>query len=408
MNGSGEVLPTGPYVILGGPPFEFSANQTSLQMFDAIGASRPVVYVCRRYQGSVLRRLVKGPLGKTSTTLKAGLHRLDENRSVLVLPWLADFLPMIHPEASRQVMRLIVMSSLMKTVVKLKWDEPVLITYWWMFPEIVELKMWRFRIFDIIDRHWGYSYEQSAKVRQRNFDLAVRSSRVSNRVVCVSEGLRSELVNYARPELLPNAIDLKRVNRSVDVGSKVRAQTAIYAGGWNERLDVDLLVELVKRHPEWQFSFLGAAADKRFAHFHNVKFFGDVAYDTVLHELSRAQIGLIPFVSNAYTESSNLLKVLDYLSTGVTVGATNLASLHTWGEKYPSQFRVLDSIEDWDNFFGSVASRHASEGGVGDFPDMEPFGTQRRAKSLVSGASQNIAAPTPVRKAGRLKRVKLD
>lgn len=384
MDKSAQALPPGPYVVLGGPPFEPSANQTSLQMFDAIGADRPIVYVCRRYQGSLLRRFIKGPLGKITTTLRPGLHKLDENKYVLVLPWIADILPMTYPEISRQVMHLILKSSITKALIKLQWDEAVLISYWWMFPEIFEMDAWCFRVFDVIDRHWGYSYERNTKVRRRNFDLAIRTTRVSDRVTCVSEGLMSELNGYARLDLLPNAIDVERVNRCIETSSSGRTRTAVYAGGWNERLDVGLLLELVERNPEWQFSFLGAVTDDRFAHFNNVKFFGDVAYDTVLGELSRAQIGLIPFVSNAYTESSNLLKILDYLAAGVTIAATNLVSLHAWSEKYPSRFKVLNSIEDWDNLFKYIGTHYTSESGTVEPLDMHQYGTRSRAESLVS------------------------
>lgn len=406
MANSADALPAGPYVVLGGPPFESSANQTSLQMFDAIGAERPVIYVCRRYQGSVLRRLVKGPLGKTSTTLRAGLHSLDENRHVLVLPWMADLLPMVRPELSRQVLKLIVRSAISNALIKLQWDQPVLVTYWWMFPEIVGMKLWRFRVFDVIDRHWGYSYESSERARQRNFDLAVKTVSLSDRVKCVSKGLIEELEGYSRPELLPNAIDLARVNRSKTTEARGRTKTAVYAGGWNERLDVDLLLELVERNPDWQFSFVGAEEDYRFARFNNVRFFGDVSYDTVLEQLSQAQIGLIPFVSNAYTESSNFLKILDYLATGVTIGSTKLTSLAVWAERYPSRFKVLVTIDDWDDFFKN-AENNSRAGNLAHEPiDMHHYDTRTRAIALVSGVNQPVSSATLIGSDAKPKRAK--
>lgn len=385
MGETAESLPSGPYVVLGGPPFEPSANQTSLQMFDVIGTQRPILYVCRRFQGSLIRRLLKGALGRTSTKLRPGLRRLDSNRFVLVLPWIVDLLPLIHPEISRKIVARVIRYSIRKTLASLRWEKPILISYWWMFPEIVSMDIWRQRVFDVIDRHWGYAYELNSQVRMRNFGLAVETARVSDKIKCVSEGLVAELSGYVHPQLLPNAIDLERVKRSAGGGPRERSNMAVYAGGWNERLDVDLLAELVRRNPEWQFAFVGAAADERFTHFRNVKFFGDVPYDTVLHELSGARVGLIPFVANAFTESSSFLKILDYLACGVTVGATNLNSLHEWRDKHPDRFKILENLQDWDDFFRRAGENGDSKCEVGEPTiDVHRYGTMSRALSLVS------------------------
>ncbi|WP_144406445.1 glycosyltransferase family 1 protein [Arthrobacter sp. SPG23] len=255
-----------------------------------------------------------------------------------------------------------------------------------MFPELVSMKIWRRRVFDVIDRHWGYAYEPNSKVRQRNFDLAAETARVSDKVVCVSEGLVTELSGNVAPQLLPNAIDLERVKRSAVNGPGVRSNTAVYAGGWNERLDHELLAELVRRNPEWQFAFVGADPDERFSHFSNVKFFGDVPYDTVLRELSQARIGLIPFVSNSFTESSNFLKILDYLASGVTIGATDLASLREWNERYPDTFKILENLEEWDELFSCAGDADLRTSDLLEGGDMIRYGTMTRALSLVSTA----------------------
>jgi hypothetical protein len=47
------------YVLLGGPPYEESANQTSLQLFNELGKTNRVLYVCRRHQSSAIRRLFR-------------------------------------------------------------------------------------------------------------------------------------------------------------------------------------------------------------------------------------------------------------------------------------------------------------------------------------------------------------
>ncbi|MDE8585924.1 hypothetical protein [Arthrobacter sp. NQ4] len=347
-------------------------------------------------------------MGKTSSQLQPGLHKLDDNRHLLVLPLIVDVLPMTYPEVSRRLVQLIIKRTLSKSFAKLAWSEPVLVAYWWMFPELTAGKIWRFRIFDVIDRHWGYAYEKNDKIRNRNFALAVETGRAANKVLAVSESLTAELADQVSVDVLPNAIDLSRVAGVVSRYPKTRMRTAVYAGGWNERLDVNLLLKLVERNPTWNFHFLGASADSRFVDFDNVRFFGDVSYDIVISELSQAQIGLVPFVSNAYTESSNLLKVLDYLATGVVIGSTKLVSLTPWADKYPSRFKLLGSLDEWDSFFASAEDLCETEDHAYAEPDMMQYSTASRARALVSSPGVVDAPVFPDRDAANTRRAKLD
>lgn len=370
-------------VILGGPPFEPEANQTSIQMFDAIAKKGPVLYVCRRFQGSAIRRIFKGALGKTTTTLKPGLRPVGQHGFVLVLPKIVDFLPLISPELSRNMALKITRHSINRALTKLGWSQPTLISYWWMFPEIVRMTHWHSRIFDVIDKHWGYAYEVNPAARQRSLDLTVDTARASDKIYAVSNALADELHGHMiNAQVLPNAIDLDRVDRASTGLDRGRRNLAVYAGGWNNRLDIDLMHNLITRNPSWDFAFLGAAPDKRFNDYSNIEFFGDVSYEVVLKVLYRAKLGLIPFVVNEFTEASSFLKVLDYLACGVRVGATNLTSLSQWSQNYPNHFMVCPELEDWDRLFAIAELDFLGDDPRPSAPDMSAHSTVMRADAL--------------------------
>lgn len=378
-----------PYVILGGPPFETAANQTSMQMFDALSRVERSLYVCRRFQGSIVRRWLRGALGKTTTSMKPGLVSISENRFVLVLPRVVDFLPLVRPEWSRKLAEIITRRAIVRTLRQLGWPQPALISYWWMFPELVKLPIWKYRVFDVIDRHWGYSFETNTGSRSKNLDLAIRTAKVSQAVYAVSQPLVEELsAEGVSAKLLPNAVDLERVRAASARHTGLRENVAVYAGGWNDRLDVDLVEALVARNPTWQFRFLGSTQAARFHKYTNVKFLGDVPYETVLKELSGAKIGLIPFVINEFTEASNFLKVLDYLACGVSVGATNIRGFKEWEQRYPDYFKVCSSMQDWDSLF-SLAAKHKNEL-VEETRDVRAFGTVKRAEVLAAQAEVTL------------------
>lgn len=373
------------YVVFGGPPYETRANQTSMQMFQSLAKEHPALYVSRRFQGSIVRRLLRGALGKSTTELKPGLRRLNDHGYLLVLPRLVDWLPLVIPAWSRSLAMVITKRAILRSLRSLNWKDPVIISYWWMFPEIVALPLWKARIFDVIDRHWGYAHLVDEAAQRSNICLTVQTAAASDGVYTVSEALAEELARQGvTAAVLPNAIDLDRVKLAAGSVETVRENLAVYAGGWNERLDIELVEALVRRNPTWRFAFLGTSPVKRFSEYANVEFLGDVSYGTVLSVLHNAKIGLIPFLVNEFTEASNFLKVLDYLACGVEVGATKISNLQAWADRHPSRFRICSSIEDWDQLFRS-AEEMTPEATASKPLNLEDNSTTARAKVLTHG-----------------------
>lgn len=376
------------HVIFGGPPYEEGANQTSLQMFQEIGRNERVIYVCRRQQGSALRRLLGRGLVKKATSLRPGLWQLGSNKHILVLPHLSEWLPTVTPEFLRRIQVWIIKTKLIKAIKQLGYDSPVLTSYWWMFPEVSAMKIWSKRVFDVIDRHWGYEYLVSRDQAARNLELSLQTARNSNLVFAVSDALVEELFSagIVQVKLLENAVDIRRVRNALLSGNFSNGRRrAVYCGGWNDRLDLDLLRYLVQRNGDWDFYFVGSNPDVDLRLASNAHFLGDQSYDLALAIIGSSTLGLVPFKKNEYTEASNFLKVLDYLACGIHVGTTGLNRMKEWRDQMPDRVRVCEDREQWDGLFDSLASselgqKHSSESSTSYLNDWD---TSTRKNRLV-------------------------
>jgi glycosyltransferase involved in cell wall biosynthesis len=100
-----------------------------------------------------------------------------------------------------------------------------------------------------------------------------------------------------------------------------------YVGVLQERVDVDLMLDMAHRFPEAHFVFAGPIFGPRsvFAPLMarpNVHFLGAVPYDEVPAYLAHMDVCLLPHTQNALTASMNPLKLYEYLAAGRPVVST--------------------------------------------------------------------------------------
>ena len=104
-----------------------------------------------------------------------------------------------------------------------------------------------------------------------------------------------------------------------------------YTGCIDNRLNYDLLSELISENPGLQFEFIGPVtsneADK-LKTFANVKFYGSVKPDELAITMKNFDAGIIPFVKNDFTRNIYPMKANEYLALGIPVIATDFARLN--------------------------------------------------------------------------------
>lgn len=104
-----------------------------------------------------------------------------------------------------------------------------------------------------------------------------------------------------------------------------------YLGSIDERLDFDLLYDLMIQHPEYQFQFVGRIVEKtqvnRLAQLANCEFLGPKPITELSTYVAGFQVGLIPFKCNKLTAGIYPLKINEYLAIGIPVITTPFTDL---------------------------------------------------------------------------------
>ncbi len=102
-----------------------------------------------------------------------------------------------------------------------------------------------------------------------------------------------------------------------------------YFGAVSEWFDLDLVAQLARRRPEWDFEILGSTfgsgAERLGAS--NVRFRGEVPYPELPAALALFDVSIIPFRLGPLTEATNPVKVYEMLSSGKPVVATPIPEL---------------------------------------------------------------------------------
>ena len=171
-------------------------------------------------------------------------------------------------------------------------------------------------------------------------------------VVTTSVGLKeskSELHSNVR--LVPNGVDYSLFHQAfVPLSQKKEGPFTIgYVGTVDDRLDLNLLNQAIKALPDANFTFVGRVTDPKaeqeLSKHANVQLLGPKK-PTELPELMKSfSLGLIPFVTNAFTKHIYPLKVNEYLAAALPVVSTRFAPLDEFEE-------IIEITNDIDTFIG--------------------------------------------------------
>lgn len=137
---------------------------------------------------------------------------------------------------------------------------------------------------------------------------------------------------HPNAHLVPNGVDFPLFHRAVTGGDRGDdADPCIgYVGSLDERVDYDLLDRLIEAHPDWTFRFVGrimVPAAEDLAQHDAVTLTGAKPPERLPSELRRMDVGLMPFVHDAFTRNMYPCKVNEYLAAGLPVVSTEFARL---------------------------------------------------------------------------------
>ena len=153
-----------------------------------------------------------------------------------------------------------------------------------------------------------------------------------------------------------------------------------YVGNMSDRMDIDLLDDLARARPTWQFVFVGSAhldqSILRLDRHANVHFVGVKPYEEAKRFIRHFDVALIPHLDNDMTRSMNPLKAFVYCAEGVPVVSTPIANVDELSDLITVAKGVdgfLDAIED-----AIADGRHSP-----DLELLEPHTWERRVEHVL-------------------------
>jgi glycosyltransferase involved in cell wall biosynthesis len=208
------------------------------------------------------------------------------------------------------------------------------IVYTWHIEDICYLKRCRdkFLVYDAMDDWAAFSETIDQRLIDNENEVVARA----DLVLAVSRKLYDRHSRLNRNTILvPNGVDdvyfrsaLTYEKRESDVLYDFRDKPVVgYVGGIHDWVDVDLIVETARRLPQVTFVLIGPALKSlkpKLEGIPNLLFLGPKPYSELISYMAYFTVGIIPFKLNLLNESTNPIKLYEYLGAGLPVVSTGM------------------------------------------------------------------------------------
>ena len=173
---------------------------------------------------------------------------------------------------------------------------------------------------------------------------------IADAVIVTSQGLYEKKKDFCRAcFLVKNAVNIDLFTKAFK--TEINNKKIIgYIGSIDDRIDFDLLDQLIKFMPDTEFVFVGRIVDKTgeeiLRKHPNVKLEGPKSVKDLPGYLSSFAMGIIPFAKNEFNKGVYPLKVNEYLAAGLPVVTTDFGYL----QDFENVIRIADSTEKFKAF----------------------------------------------------------
>jgi glycosyltransferase involved in cell wall biosynthesis len=178
------------------------------------------------------------------------------------------------------------------------------------------------------------------------------------------------LANVADADHFGRAIDAVE---AADLAGIPRPRLGYHGVLSDLKLDLPLLAELLRRHPEWHLVLIGDAPEGQdpaslaaLRDLGNVHFLGPRPYADLPAYLAGFDVGLIPLARNAYTASMYPMKLFEFLAAGVPVVASDAPFV----KDAPGSIEVATDVES----FSAAIARQLTRGRLSHAQAREAVG----------------------------------
>lgn len=172
------------------------------------------------------------------------------------------------------------------------------------------------------DRDWAADgVDHRAWIRRRQAELI----RAADVVTAVSAPLVADCRALdVDAFLIPNGCDVAAYETAAPEPPRMRdlpRPRVVFAGAWNDRVDVALVERVAARLPAASIALIGAVSTAVPAGA-NVHVLGPIAHDALPAHLRAADVGIIPYRPTPFNDASCPLKLYEYLAAGLPVVAS--------------------------------------------------------------------------------------
>lgn len=243
---------------------------------------------------------------------------------------------------------------------------------WMFFPQLTHLSQFKFLsfqiIFDIVDFHYSANpiinknleFQKKFLIKKADFIFSISSSlknlyqkNTSKKIYLVKQGFDHQ--SFTKKQ---------EINLVLPKNKKIIG----FIGQISERLDFSLLIELIRRNPQWLFVFIGplhhepnaAQHDdqlklknnlKKIISFNNVIYYEKEPRTKILSFIKKFDLCIIPYNSNyLFNRYCYPMKIFEYFFAGKPVVSSNIKEL----KKFPDFVKIAYSKEDWENVIKDI------------------------------------------------------
>ena len=109
-----------------------------------------------------------------------------------------------------------------------------------------------------------------------------------------------------------------------------------YVGGIHRFFDVEMLAAMARAKPDWSWVLVGPLqiSPRELKQIPNIHLAGPKAHEELPHYIRGFDVGIVPYLSNGYTQTVVPTKINEYLAMGKPVVSTDLPEVRTFNGKH--------------------------------------------------------------------------
>lgn len=239
------------------------------------------------------------------------------------------------------------------------------IVFWFFFPHTYRYTFRQFWVhYDCVDIHPENSI--IPKIGGKTYQLLLRTNSIS--CIAMSQHRLLETLTNKTIHLVPQGFALPDFEPEIKTKYFRKKTKPIigFVGALSDRIDYELLLDLVSNNPQWRFEFWGpvqtfftdfervANITKELKRCKNVFMMGNIPRANLYKKMKDFDIGIIPYeTKSVLNQYCYPMKLIEYFYCGIPVVATPIPEL----KRFPKLVTTASDTSEWKDAITSLLSR---------------------------------------------------